>query len=326
MNNASAVADLVLEGGGVKGIALVGAVEALHDKGYRFDGPGRVAGTSAGAIVASLVASGMPVQEMVKVMREVDFRKFQDSPPFGLLGRGLSLLTRLGLYRGDFLHQWIAEQLANQGVRTFADLRLHDPGSDLPPERSYKLVVVVSDVTSGHMVRLPWDYRRYGLEPDEQPVADAVRASASIPFFFRPFRMELGDRKVAVCTDGGMLSNFPISIFDRVTGTPRWPTFGVKLSPRPPDGQWHAGWAPVGGPVSLSRALITTMLNAHDRLSLDDAAVCARTVFVETNGVKATHFGLSDEIRDELYNRGHARAEEFLATWDFDRYLRTHRS
>ena len=51
---ASGRADLVLEGGGVKGIALAGAVLALAERGYSFP---RVAGTSAGAIVASLVAA-----------------------------------------------------------------------------------------------------------------------------------------------------------------------------------------------------------------------------------------------------------------------------
>ena len=46
--------DLVCEGGGVRGIGLVGAVDALAAAGYRFP---RVAGTSAGAIVASLIAA-----------------------------------------------------------------------------------------------------------------------------------------------------------------------------------------------------------------------------------------------------------------------------
>ena len=48
-------ADLVLEGGGVKGIALVGAISVLEERGYGFR---RVAGTSAGAIVGALVAAG----------------------------------------------------------------------------------------------------------------------------------------------------------------------------------------------------------------------------------------------------------------------------
>ena len=44
-----------------------------------------------------------------------------------------------------------------------------------------------SDLTLGQLVRLPWDYASvYGLDPDTQPVAEAVRASMSIPFLFHP--------------------------------------------------------------------------------------------------------------------------------------------
>ena len=49
------IADLVLSGGGVKGIGLVGAVAALMDAGYRV---GRVSGTSAGSLVGAVVAAG----------------------------------------------------------------------------------------------------------------------------------------------------------------------------------------------------------------------------------------------------------------------------
>ncbi len=119
MESHACVADLVLEGGGVKGIALAGAVSALYDKGYRVGAPARVAGTSAGAIVGSLLAADMPVTRLVDAMRALDYRRFKDSPSFGVLGRGVSLLTRLGLYRGDYLHRWISGQLAACGVRTF---------------------------------------------------------------------------------------------------------------------------------------------------------------------------------------------------------------
>ena len=67
--------DLVLEGGGVKGIALVGAIEILDEAGYTFN---RVAGTSAGAVVGALVAAGMPSSDLVALMRAVDYRRFQD--------------------------------------------------------------------------------------------------------------------------------------------------------------------------------------------------------------------------------------------------------
>jgi NTE family protein len=319
------VADLVLEGGGVKGIGLVGAVSALHDKGYRFGTPGRVAGTSAGAIVGALVAAGMEVPRLVALMRDLDYARFRDGPPFGILGRGASLLTRLGMYRGDYLHRWIAEQLAGCGVRTFRDLKLDDPDSGLPPERAYKLVVLVSEVSTGRMLRLPWDYPKYDLDPDEQPVADAVRASASIPFYFRPHRLALKDGGAVWCTDGGMLSNFPVHVFDRYDRRPRWPTFGVKLSARPADGPRGADAPRLRGPIGFGRALVSTMMDAHDRLDMDDPSVCARTIFVETSGTNATDFGLPPEVRDELYRAGRAGATEFLTGWDFDDYLRRFR-
>ena len=78
--------------------------------------------------------------------------------------------------------------------------------------------MIVSDVSRGRMLRLPWDYRSLlGVDPDSQPVADAVRSSAGIPFFFRPFRMTAnpdvthGHGQI-LCTDGGMLSNFPVGV------------------------------------------------------------------------------------------------------------------
>jgi NTE family protein len=127
-----------------------------------------------------------------------------------------------------------------------------------------------------------------------------------------------------VFTDGGMLSNFPVNIFDRTMGTPRWPTFGVKLSARATE-QWTGTWASVGSPLRLGRALVSTMMNAHDRLELDDPAVCARTIFVETDGVRATDFHLSKDLRDELFEHGCAGAKDFLATWDWDGYKRKYR-
>src|SRR6266540_3102719 len=260
-------ADLVLEGGGVKGIGLVGALKVFGDAGYRFR---RVAGTSAGAIVGSLAAAGVPPDQLQRIMQELDYRKFQD---------------------GDFL--------ADVGVRTWGDLRItreDDPGSALEPERSYKLVVIVSDISDNRLLRLPWDYDRLGVsagQVDEMPVADAVRASASIPFFFQPCMLKVPGRGGQVyLTDGGMLSNFPIDVFDRRDDQrPRWPTFGVKLSAKP-NANLMAPAPSIRGVVRFGLALVATMTNAHDQMHLDEPSVVDRTVFVDTFGVKATDFDL----------------------------------
>lgn len=69
--------DLALEGGGVKGIALVGAVLALDEAGYKIQ---RVAGTSAGAIAATLIAAivqrGKPMVDLKRYLDTMEFAKF----------------------------------------------------------------------------------------------------------------------------------------------------------------------------------------------------------------------------------------------------------
>jgi len=322
-------ADLVLEGGGVKGIGLVGAFASLVEAGYEIH---RIAGASAGAIVGSLIAAGMPVNDLERVMREVDYGKFEDESfidHLGLVGKGISLLFDKGIYEGRYLHQWLDGLLSDLGTRTFGNLRLEDPGSSLPPERQYRLVVMASDVTRGELVRLPWDYPRYGLDPDEQLVADAVRASMSIPFFYEPVQLKWRDSEgrpiVSYLVDGGMLSNFPIEVFDRTDGKPpRWPTFGIKLSAKRVNVQSER--FDVTSTFGLARAMVGTMTSFHDRLHIDDPSVIARTIFVDTGRVKATDFDLDAATQDLLFESGRHAATKFLARWDFDRYLRTYRS
>jgi len=318
-------ADLVLEGGGVKGIGHVGAITALAQAGYTFS---RVAGTSAGAIVASLVAANMTTAKMQQELQTVDYTKFRDPTDLSklsLLGEGLSVLFEKGIYRGDYFHDWIKQQLASQGVQTFGDLKVADPGSSLTSSQSYRLVVMTADLSRGELVRLPWDYPKYGLAPDSQLVADAVRASMSIPFFFKPVTMKFtADKTDCWLVDGGALSNFPIGIFDRTDGqTPRWPTFGIKLSARPKANQVaHT----ITDTRTFAEALLSTMMNAHDQMHLDDPCVVARTIFVDTGNVQGTDFGIDAATQQTLYQSGFSNAQWFLSQWDWNNYLKQCRS
>lgn len=321
--------DLVLEGGGVKGIGLVGAVTTLCGAGYA--DVQRVAGTSAGAIVAAFVAAGMSPQRMEEVMRGLDYREFEDSgllPRLGLPGKALEVLLYGGSYRTDYMHRWIAGQLQACGIRTWGDLKYTDPGADatLPEQQRYRLVVIVSDLTRGRMLRLPWDYRELcDLDPDRIPVADAVVASASIPFFFRAQTLTCGPaqgKQKLTLTDGGSLSCYPIDIFDRTDGAPsRWPTLGVKLSARRTPA---AEWRPVTTPVQMFRRLFATMSSAHDNLHVDQPAVQQRTIFIDTTGISAIDFDLSATARDRLFTNGQESAARFLSNWSWDRWQRTH--
>jgi len=323
-------ADLVLEGGGVKGIALVGAISVLEENGYEFR---RVAGTSAGAIVGSLVAANARAAELQEIMRAVDYPQFQDGPRWTdlFIGKAVALLFEHGIYEGQHLKDWLGEQLEKLGVRTFADLPYDDPQRPPDPRHAYRLVVMTSDITQGRLRRLPWEYDHYGLARADQQVADAVRASMSIPFFYRPARLADVNGKDCWLVDGGMLSNFPIDVFDAPPGVePRWPTFGIKLSARP--GAALGTVNDVHDTVSMARAMLNTMTGFYDRMHIDDASVTARTIFVDTGKVRATDFDLDRDAQNMLFRSGRDAALKFLGgapgqpAWDWDAYKRTYRS
>ncbi len=318
--------DLVLEGGGVKGIGHVGAVTALTEAGYTFS---RVAGTSAGAIVASLVAANMTPAKMQQELGSIEYTKFRDPTElsrFSVVGEGASVLFEKGIYKGDYFHNWIKQQLEGQGVRTFGDLKISDDaGSSLIPDQSYRLVVMTADLSRGQLVHLPWDYPKYGLDADSQLVADAVRASMSIPFFFKPISVHsVIDNAPCWLVDGGALSNFPIDVFDRNDGQPpRWPTFGIKLSALPNANQVaHA----ISDTPSFVEALLNTMMNAHDQMHLNDPCVTARTIFVDTFDVQAVNFDIDAQTQQKLYDSGYTSAIRFVAQWNWQNYLTQCRS
>jgi NTE family protein len=333
--NESKSMDLVLSGGGVKGIGLVGAVVALMDAGHSVM---RVSGVSAGSLVGSILAAAahrgqLAGNEIKELALSLPYDKFRDSGPVGrvpLVGQAFGLLRETGMYRGDFAHQWVRSELKNLGITTFGDLAIDD--AQMSEERRYRLAVTVTDITTGQLVRLPWDFQRvYGLDPDDQPVADAVRASMAIPFYFRPVALTSATGVTSTLVDGGVLSNFPIDSFDRPDRkSPRWPTFGVTVMPNLPEGndQLIPGLGALrflGGPSLLER-LITTMFVGRDQTYLNQPWVSARAIRVDSTAVNFLDFGISRHDAEALYQKGYAAAEVFLSTWDWAGYLKRFRN
>ncbi|OKH78438.1 phospholipase [Mycobacterium sp. ST-F2] len=330
------IADLVLSGGGVKAIGLVGAVVALGDAGYHV---GRVSGTSAGSLVGAVIAaanrhqpaaSALSGDQLRELAMSLPYRTFLDpvrTSRIPVLGKYWTAFHGQGMYRGDAIHDWVEGELRNLGVRTFGDLALDDP--ELPLEQRYRLVVTVADITRGTLVRLPWDYRRmYGLDPDEQSVADAVSASMAIPFFFRPVTISSTSGPASTLIDGGLLSNFPMYSLDRTDGkVPRWPSFGITVTAQRAaqgDGDPSPGLTPVidlPGTPQLLENLINTALLGHDQTYLRQPSVAARTIVVDASGIGYLNFDISPADRERLYNNGYSTATEFLNTWDWPAYL-----
>lgn len=196
----------------------------------------------------------------------------------------------------------------------------------------YKAQVIASDLTGRRLLVLPQDAEKLGIErADSFEVALAVRMSSSIPFYFEPvkFRNPKTGREHLI-VDGGLLSNFPVWLFD-ADGEPRWPTFGLRLVESEPcmtlAGRLGDAVRPTNRievTVEYVKSLVHTMLEAHDRLYIEMADF-ARTICIPTLGVRVADFDLSRERKLELYEAGRAAAEQFLETWSFEGYKREFR-
>lgn len=307
----------------MKGIGLAGAYRELSAGGYR---PGCVAGTSAGAIMAALVAAGYTGEQLEDiVLNKMNFQKFEDGTfldKFGPIGDIAQFFKSRGMHSGNYFRGWIGDLLAAKGKTRFGDLRNADTSD---PKRTYTLQVIASDLSSRSMLVLPQDAKQLGIEPDDLEIAEAIRMSMSIPVFFQP--VSRGGHEIV---DGGLLSNFPVWLFDTPAGTvPRFPTFGLllvapgqtaPLLPTPPG----APVKPIGSDIDFLKAIAETMMEAHDRFYVEQANY-ARTIPIPTKGVGTTEFDITPARAQELFQSGRDAAKAFLATWDFQAYIQRFR-
>lgn len=302
-------ADAVFEGGGVKGVGLVGALCSLEKKGYVWQ---RVAGTSAGSIVATLVAVGYSAKEIERIMFDADFNDFINEgglQAIPLVGKTLSLLAFKGLYTGDKIETWITKYLQKKGKLKFKDVSKNGVS---------RLKIIAADITKKDILVLPDDLIKYGIDPMEFEIAKAVRMSISIPFYFKPVKFKYKE-DMSYVVDGGVLSNFPIWIFD-VSGRPRWPTFGFKfVEPKSSKGSGNKDI------VSFTFDIINTMLDKNEEIYIKNKNF-VRTVSIPSSSTKATQFDISDKKRLELFNDGYEAGEKFIKQWDIDSYINQFRS
>lgn len=255
---------LVFQGGGVRGLAHVGALTAL----CQHVTPVKFGGTSAGAIVAALLAAGADSAALNILMRKTNFRdafvrKRSIIPLKGLLSQGW------GVYDGGAIEEWVEAELRSL-------LNLSEPVCF--KHLRFPLAVVTTDL----QLREPRIYRS-GLN-DNDRVSPVVRRSASIPFFFDSTNDE---------TDGGVLRNFPVELF----AEEEEPTIGIRLD---------SGRA-THGPTSLlefAGAVMETVLTAHDSAAIARAGATVGVVTVPTHGISATDFDLTPAQQTALYNSG----------------------
>ncbi|AMX02410.1 patatin-like phospholipase family protein [Microbulbifer thermotolerans] len=214
--------DLVLEGGGMLGIALVGYTYVLEKAGIRFR---KIAGSSAGAINALLLAAaGKPneikSERLLTILSNTDFSSFEDGRDFSkktvqrlLSGKGFFgalalhpidafrtlqyLLKHKGLNPGDNFKQWLQDQLKQLGIESTAQLNTRINQFPALKYRGKKdtqvgngaVALVAADIRTETRAIFPEIAQLYFSNPDAVNPAEYVRASMSVPGFFEPHRV-----------------------------------------------------------------------------------------------------------------------------------------
>jgi len=306
--------NLVFKGGGIRGIAYIGALEALEERGM-LAGIQRVAGTSAGAISAFLVSLRIPVSEILERFSTLDFRKIPQAStkekklpiPF-YLPTEEEKLTRIirnyGLYSSSYFHEWLRSITASycngNPDATFEDFHKHG-------FRDLYIVVANLNKQQGEVM----SYQ----ETPQVSVADAVRMSMSIPLYFEALRFDgkkfgKGDYYV----DGGVYNNYPIKLFDqppyvktadlkRSKGNPEtlgmflYPESGLKISRHE-------------NPHNLMDYLgivISNLYTSYETIQYEVSIIDQhRTIAISDCGILSTDFSIvkGDEKYTKLYEAG----------------------
>jgi NTE family protein len=205
--------NIVLEGGGIRGFAYIGAYEIM-DSLHILESVERVGGSSAGAIQAALLAVGYTPSEMRIIAETIPLKKFNDGG-FSIIGGERRLSKQFGWYKGEAFSVWIGELIAKKtGCATITFSQLHA----LKKEKGYKDLFITGTDLTYQCLRV-FSYEQY---PD-MCIRDAVRISMSIPLYYKPiFIDDAGmvcsstekNRNIHLMVDGGLLSNYPIHIFD----------------------------------------------------------------------------------------------------------------
>ncbi|ARF09348.1 patatin-like phospholipase [Catovirus CTV1] len=179
---------LVLSGGGIKGIAHVGALQALHDYGC-LDNIDTVAGTSVGALIGTLFIIGYTPKDLY------DFIMIFDMSKMGGL-KAENFLEKFGLDDGRKILTVIKTMFKNKGFSEDVTFK------ELYDKVKKKIIMTVTCIN---------DKKAYYYSVDTFPqvkVLKALRMSISIPVYFTPI-----EHNGHLYVDGGCIDNYPMQLF-----------------------------------------------------------------------------------------------------------------
>lgn len=311
--------NIVIEGGGSKGIACLGALDYLYTQTpERITSVKRYAGSSAGSLIALFLVLGYTPREVLQIVMANTSRNMRSNwfwyPSNIMSCFGLNTRSRFIKYVKKYFKQKHFDPRV-----TFQQLY----------ERTEKTLVITGTNISKRKV----DYFSHITSPD-MPVIDAIQASVNIPYYFTKFNYK-GDYYI----DGGVLMNFPLYYFDKYasTGTlcadskqlpsvfPKEEsiqcnkkcTIGIKTI----DVDYNSDGKYIGGDAiknlyDYTVSTIHTLFRGIERLYIKEN-YWERTIAIHlTMDINLTEFNPPLEIQEELWQLGIQAAEKYCIEHD----------
>lgn len=327
--------NLVFQAGGIKALAYLGVLQVLEEY-HILNQIERIAGASAGALLATLLSFRLSAQETIDLFKTVDYSKIAQTSEaedewldrlpkllereLGKLKGGIEAVSRLfrrfGLYANDYAYGWLQETIAEHcrgnGNATFADFR----------KRGFRDIYVIATNLSTHSATL------FSVETTPKAaVADAVLMSGSIPLYFEAPRFD-GEKLGAgdIYADGGVLSSYPLHIFDdpRYSKGNRRFEHGINLDTlgcrlfTPQD--CSPGDERISNLIDYIENLLETMAEIQAVAFESSYVDQFRTINISNCGIATTDFRIRPEEDDPKYvallNSGITATRKYLENYE----------
>ncbi|MDD2203241.1 MAG: patatin-like phospholipase family protein [Bacilli bacterium] len=311
------IKNLIFEGGGVLGVSYLGAVDYLDEIGI-LPQIEKVAGSSAGAITACLLSFNTSFNELKIIASSLDYKKIPQKEKtelrdinddikkeFEKLFDDINCVHRLinnyGWYSTKYFYNWIKEVIANQFDKkkkqppyTFEDFEneelhlnnkifkdLYIIGTDI----SFKTSVVFSYATTPKM-----------------EVAEAVRISMSVPLYFEAVKINNKTNNY-IYADGSLMRNYPINLFD-YNGI-NYETLGMQFKNK-------TKYTETKNTIDYISNVFNTLLKVQEDIYNNDKLNQGRTININTGGISALDFNISNSDYKFLYKQGYEAALDYF--------------
>lgn len=318
--------NLVLEGGGIRGFAYPGALQVLERKGI-LNQIENVAGCSAGANTAMMMALNYSSDEIVSVLDKLKLKQFKDGK--GILGIVSRMKKEYGVFKGDKFERWLEQLIKDKtGIPDLTFLQLHELHIN---NHNFKdLYCIGTNITQQRIQVFSWQHT------PKMQIKTAVHISSCIPIYFKPVAVDSTWRKVSMkknnnpfdlYIDGGMLANYPINIFDTCLngGNPlicdnvkyNNESLGLKLEREEQIKQFNSNSTDVA-PYNIKSlndyldALLNEMMEALARKTPDLRNEAGRTIYISHGKISGKLKNISPVIKKQLFDNGVVAAQKFF--------------